>query len=72
MVANFLYDDQKLVARIDEKGDVFSDADDQKVATVRDGQLYTLRGEPTGLFLQELEKGRASPDALQKLKKLLG
>jgi hypothetical protein len=70
MAADFLWDDQRIVARV-ENGEVFSADDNNKIATLRDGQLYTLSGEPTGIYLQHLEHGSGSPAALAALRKLL-
>jgi hypothetical protein len=59
--------------------DVFSSATKQKIATVRDGNLYSLTGEPLNLSLDLLEGGASrgvSPegraDAVARFKRLTG
>jgi hypothetical protein len=51
-----------------QNGQVFSNTD-KMVGTVRDGQLYTLDGEPTGLFLGKAGV-RTTGDTQAKLKRL--
>jgi hypothetical protein len=59
--------------------DVYSSTTKQKIATVRDGNLYSLSGESLNLSLELLEGGMprgTSPerqaDALARFKKLTG
>ncbi len=59
--------------------DVFSAATRQKIATVREGNLYSLTGEPLNLALELLEGGEPrgiggerQTDALARFKKLAG
>jgi hypothetical protein len=52
-----------------KRGEVFN-AEDKKIATVRDGRLYSLQGEPLG-YLQHLDvinrDGNATLSAFRKL-----
>jgi hypothetical protein len=51
-MSDYIYDENgKQLAWI-ENGDIFAAAEGRrKIATVRNGQLYSLRGEPLDLFL---------------------
>jgi hypothetical protein len=67
----------KQIGWVADGRDVFSCATREKIATVRDGNLYSLTGEPLSLFLESLE-GDASrgigserqADATTRFKKL--
>jgi hypothetical protein len=65
---DFIYDHEGHNIGWMQNGQVFSNAD-QMIGTVRDGQLYTLDGEPTGLFLGEAGV-RTTADTQAKLKSL--
>ena len=65
---DFIYDQQGHNIGWMQKGQVFSNSD-KMIGTVRDGQLYTLEGEATGLFLGDLGV-QATADAQAKLKRL--
>ena len=59
--------------------DVFSAATKQKIATVREGNLYSLMGEPLNLSLELLEGGELhgisverQADAVARFKRLAG
>ncbi len=65
---DFIYDHEGHNIGWMQKGQVFNNAD-QMIGTVRDGQLITLDGEPTGLFLGE-GGVRATADTQAKLKSL--
>src|ERR1700748_2757567 len=65
---DFIYDQQGHNIGWMKSGRVFSNAD-QMVGTVRDGQLYTLEGEPTGLFLGQAGV-RSTAETQAKLKRL--
>ena len=67
----------KQIGWVADGRDVFSSAIEQKIATVRDGNLYSLTGEPLNLSLEVLEGGTPrgiSPerqaDAIAQFKKL--
>jgi hypothetical protein len=69
----------KQIGWVADSRDVFSCATEQKIATVRDGNLYSLTGEPLNLSLELLEGGAprgVSPerqaDAVARFKKLAG
>jgi sporulation protein YlmC with PRC-barrel domain len=51
-----------------QNGQVFTNAD-KMIGTVRDGQLYTLDGEATGLFLGNVGV-RSTAETQAKLKRL--
>ena len=65
---DFIYDQQGHNIGWMQSGQMFSNAD-QMIGTVRDGQLYTLDGEATGLFLGEAEV-RTTAETQAKLKRL--
>lgn len=50
----------KQVGWVTDRRDVFSSATKQKIATVRDGNLYSLTDEPLNLSLELLEGGPAT------------
>jgi hypothetical protein len=57
--------------------DVFSCETEKKIATLRDGNLYSLKGEPLNISLGLLEGGDAQSgeqqsDAVARFKKLAG
>lgn len=67
---DFIYDDQgKCLARIN-RNEVFSDTTGQKIATIRDGSIYTLEGDLVG-HLQRAGlvrmDGDCTPPAFMKL-----
>jgi hypothetical protein len=69
-MADFIYDDQgACVARI-ITGEVFSEATKQRIATVREGNIYNLNGELVG-HLQGAgvvrKDGDFTPEAFTKL-----
>lgn len=67
MATDFIYDDQRLIARI-TNGEVFRDTDGKKSAVVRDGALYDLEtDEPLGSLQLLGVSGSPAPDALKKL-----
>jgi len=65
---DFIYDQEGHNIGWMQSGQVFSNAD-QMVGMVRDGQLYTLDGEATGLFLGEAWV-QMTADTQAKLKRL--
>ena len=65
---DFIYDPEGHNIGWMQNGQVFSNAD-QMIGTVRDGQLYTLDGERTGLFFGE-GGFRTTAETQAKLKKL--
>jgi hypothetical protein len=76
MTKGFIWDHEtgKQMAWIDDNDAVFSAKTGEKVATTRDGQLYSLEGEPLKIYLRsEGESVFASGDsgALNKLRKLV-
>ena len=69
-MADFIYDDQGVcVARI-INGDVFSEASNRRIATVREGNIFALSGELIG-HLQGAglvrKEGDFTPEAFTKL-----
>ena len=66
MVADFLWDEGKIVGLIERRCD--QDRRSRQMATIRDGQLFTLNDEPIGLYLQHLERGQASAAKLVRLR----
>jgi hypothetical protein len=69
----------KQIGWVEEGRDVFSSTTEQKIATVREGNLYSLTGEPLNLSLELLEGGEPrsnsaerQADALARFKKLAG
>lgn len=69
-MADFIYDDQgACIARI-INGEVFSEATNRRVATVRERNIFNLNGELVG-HLQNAglvrKEGDFTPDALSKL-----
>lgn len=65
---DFIYDDEGHNIGWMQKGRVFNNSD-KMIATVRDGQLYTLEDEATGLFLGDAGV-LPTADAQVKLKML--
>jgi hypothetical protein len=69
-VRDFIYDDQgACVARIVD-GEVFSETSKQRIATIRDGNIYALGGELVG-HLQGAgfvrKEGDSTPEAFTRL-----
>lgn len=68
----------KQLGWVADERDVYSSATKQKIATVRDGNLYSLTGEPLNLSLELLEGASrgTSPerqaDAIARFKRLAG
>jgi len=69
----------KKIGWVADSRNVFSSATKQKIATVREGNLYSLTGEPLNLSLELLEggeprgiSGERQADALARFKKLAG
>jgi hypothetical protein len=72
-MSDYIYDENgKQLAWI-ENGDIFVAAEGKrKIATVRNGQLYSLRGEPLDLFLVGagvvgLDRSSSAPAEFRKL-----
>ena len=69
----------KQIGWVADGHDVFSAATEQKIAMVRDGNLYSLTGDPLNLSLEVLEGGASrgvsaerQADAIARFKKLAG
>ncbi len=65
---DFIYDHEGHNIGWMQNGQVFSNSDTM-IGTLRDGQLYTVEGEATGLFLGDAAVGPTA-DAQAKLKRL--
>ncbi len=72
-MSGYIYDENgKQLAWI-ENGDIFAASEGKrKIATVRNGQLYSLQGEPLDLFLEGtgvigLDGNAATPVEFRKL-----
>ncbi len=69
-MADFIYDDQgACIARI-VNGEVLSETDRRRIATIREGKIYALSGEYVG-HLQDAglvrKEGDFTPEAFMKL-----
>jgi hypothetical protein len=76
MTKGFVWDHEtgKQMAWIDDNDAVFSAKTGEKVATTRDGQLYSPEGKPLKIYLQsegESVLSKGDSDVLSKLRKLV-
>jgi hypothetical protein len=71
VMGDSIWDDSNVqIAWTDNNDNVFSVATKEKIATVRNGELYSLQGEPLNIHLQSRGVGVGNADALRRLKEL--
>jgi hypothetical protein len=76
MTTGFIYHDNgRRIAWVENDRDVFSVATEKKIATMQDGQLHSLQGQPLRLRLQDgglVPTKEGGSDALGQFLKLCG
>lgn len=70
-VFGHIFDQIDIWATVTKDGNIFSNKTGHKIGTVRDGQLFTLKGEATGLYLSDVAH-LVAPDVHQRLHKFFG